>query len=409
MSTHAHIRCPGTRASILYNVGPASATRYGLARQNAFVRRFRIAAFATSRPLTRPNVHSPTHQVGTRGENATEYHDNDFDWEILRDDGREAVRRQRLEHAQVGAETATATSTSTSTSTDVPCTNEWEEFHAQHSLGRFFKEKRYLPIEFPQLRAKGVVVGEIGCGCGSALIPVLRDNETATAVACDVSSTAIAVFRDAAMPGAGIDPDRVELSVHDFPVTSPFGPETLDIAMVIFTLSAYHPEDMEAVVAGVKRGLRTGGLVLNARKTCARFSHSLTRTARCALRARSLARLVLLRDYGMYDMAQRRFHGSHLVDPDHLVYRRLDGTLSHFFDIDALKALFETAGFNTVEAKYCTVALRNKKKGNTMHRVFVHGVFQKLDDSSLMDELSDDVKAGLRFHVVGNDDDDDDV
>lgn len=117
---------------------------------------------------------------------------------------------------------------------------------------------------------------------------------------------------------------------------------------------------------------------------------------------------MLLRDYGMYDMAQRRFHGSHLVDPDHLVYRRQDGTLSHFFDIDALKALFETAGFNTVEAKYCTVALRNKKKGNTMHRVFVHGVFQKLDDSSLVDELSDDSKEGLRFHVVENDDNDDD-
>ena len=289
-------------------------------------------------------------------------------------------------------------------STAVPCTNEWEEFHAQHSLGRFFKEKRYLPIEFPQLRAKGVVVGEIGCGCGSALIPVLRDNQTATAVACDVSSTAIAVFRAAAMPGAGIDPGRVELSVHDFPVTSPFGSETLDIAMVIFTLSAYHPEDMEAVVAGLKRGLRTGGLVLNATRPAlfASLTHSL------ALRARSLARLVLLRDYGMYDMAQRRFHGSHLVDPDHLVYRRQDGTLSHFFDIDALKALFETAGFNTVEAKYCTVALRNKKKGNTMHRVFVHGVFQKLDDSSLVDELSDDSKEGLRFHVVENDDNDDD-
>ena len=55
---------------------------------------------------------------------------------------------------------------------------------------------------------------------------------------------------------------------------------------------------------------------------------------------------MLLRDYGMYDMAQRRFHGSHLVDPDHLVYRRQDGTLSHFFDIDALKVVSQ--GVNTL-------------------------------------------------------------
>ena len=72
---------------------------------------------------------------------------------------------------------------------------------------------------------------------------------------------------------------------------------------------------------------------------------------------------------------QLRFHGSHLADPDHLVYRRPDGTLSHFFDIDALAVLFETAGFQTEEAKYCTVSLRNKKKDLTMNRVFVHGVF----------------------------------
>lgn len=72
---------------------------------------------------------------------------------------------------------------------------------------------------------------------------------------------------------------------------------------------------------------------------------------------------------------QLRFHGSQLADPDHLVYRRPDGTLSHFFDIDALTDLFETAGFRTEKAKYCTVSLRNKKKDLAMNRVFVHGVF----------------------------------
>lgn len=155
---------------------------------------------------------------------------------------------------------------------------DWEDFHAQHSLGRFFKEKRYLPIEFPQLRDPNITIGEIGCGCGSALIPVLRDNPTATAVACDVSATAISVFQDSAMPGAGIDAGRVRLSVDDFPNTTPFDDQSLDVVMIIFTMSAFHPRDMKRVVRTVQRALRPGGLVV-------------------------------VRDYGLYDMAQVGLRG----------------------------------------------------------------------------------------------------
>ena len=205
--------------------------------------------------------------VGTRGDNAAEYHDNDFAWETLCAAGQEAIRRQQL-----AASTARPGVDETP-----PASHDWEEFHAQHSLGRFFKEKRYLPIEFPQLRTPGVTIGEVGCGCGSALIPVLRDNPTATAVACDVSGTAIQVFRDAAMPGAGIDSRRIRLSVNDFPNSSPFEDGSLDMAMIIFTLSAFHPNDMKRVVAAVRRGLKPGGLAL-------------------------------VRDYGLYDMAQVRIH-----------------------------------------------------------------------------------------------------
>lgn len=205
--------------------------------------------------------------VGTRGDNAAEYHDNDFVWETLCAAGQEAIRRQQLE----------ASTARPGVDETPPASHDWEEFHAQHSLGRFFKEKRYLPIEFPQLRTPGVTIGEVGCGCGSALIPVLRDNPTATAVACDVSGTAIQVFRDAAMPGAGIDSRRIRLSVNDFPNSSPFEDGSLDMAMIIFTLSAFHPNDMKRVVAAVRRGLKPGGLAL-------------------------------VRDYGLYDMAQVRMH-----------------------------------------------------------------------------------------------------
>jgi len=311
--------------------------------------------------------------VGTRGDNAAEYHDNDFVWETLCAAGQEAIRRQQLE-----ASTARPGADETP-----PASHDWEEFHAQHSLGRFFKEKRYLPIEFPQLRTPGVTIGEVGCGCGSALIPVLRDNPTATAVACDVSGTAIQVFRDAAMPGAGIDSRRIRLSVNDFPNSSPFEDGSLDMAMIIFTLSAFHPNDMKRVVAAVRRGLKPGGLALV--RDYGLYDMAQVRMYACMHSRRRQCIQVITADSRSHSRShshttspahpQLRFHGSQLADPDHLVYRRPDGTLSHFFDIDALTDLFETAGFRTEKAKYCTVSLRNKKKDLAMNRVFVHGEF----------------------------------
>ena len=210
--------------------------------------------------------------VGTRGENAAEYHDDDFEWETLLEDGRRAILRQ-LEERRVDAMVHDSAQSGSERVDQID--RDWEDFHAQHSLGKFFKEKRYLPIEFPQLRTPNITIGEIGCGCGSAMIPVLRDNPTATAVACDVSATAVSVFQDAALPGAGIDSSRVRLSVNDFPDTSPFEDESVDVAMIIFTLSAFHPRDMKRVVEVARRGLKPDGLVV-------------------------------VRDYGLYDMAQVR-------------------------------------------------------------------------------------------------------
>jgi methyltransferase-like protein 6 len=295
--------------------------------------------------------------VGGRGANAGEYYDEDFAWETLCEEGRVAVARQRRERLEQGlghglegggveGRDVRERGRGGEGGEDVDV-HAWEDFHAKHSLGRFFKEKRYLPMEFPCLLTAGAVIGEVGCGCGSALIPVLRANPSAVAVACDVSETAISVCMETALPGAGIEAGRVSLSVHDFPATSPFVPGSLDILMVIFTLSAFHPNDMCRVVDAAWAALKPGGVVV-------------------------------FRDYGQYDMAQLRFHGRQLVDDESLVYGRLDGTLSHFFAVDDVRDLFSCRGFRARECKYCTVKLRNKKTGLGMKRVFVHGVFEKV-------------------------------
>ncbi len=280
--------------------------------------------------------------VGEKGRNATEYHDNDFDWSTCVVDGENAVARQREEYRTVSTRRE---------SLGIGYSATWEDFHHSHSTGRFFKEKRYLTIAFPRLLesygTRGHVIGEIGCGCGSALIPILRDNPCATAIACDVSSTAIEFF-SSVCADAGIESDRVRLSVHASGSTeeSPFEAHSVDSMLIIFTLSAFHPREMQYVLREAYTALNQGGMVL-------------------------------FRDYGMYDMAQLRFHGSQLVDDEHLVYRRADGTLSNFFSIEFLEREFTKAGFSTVECRYVTTHVTNTKKRVTMKRVYVHGVFQK--------------------------------
>ncbi|PPD72797.1 hypothetical protein GOBAR_DD30301 [Gossypium barbadense] len=52
----------------------------------------------------------------------------------------------------------------------------WQSFHIQHSSGKFFKERRYLLKEFPELVScgDGCKVLEVGCGNGSSALPILR-------------------------------------------------------------------------------------------------------------------------------------------------------------------------------------------------------------------------------------------
>ncbi|RVW34192.1 O-methyltransferase 3 [Vitis vinifera] len=103
--------------------------------------------------------------------------------------------------------------------------------------------------------------------------------------------------------------------------------------------------------------------------------------------------LLLFRDYGLYDMTMLRF------EPEKRVgfreYMRSDGTRSYFFCMDTVRDLFTGSGFTEVlillieichycllmlihqlELEYCCVK-SNRRNGKSMHRVWVHGKFQK--------------------------------
>jgi len=90
---------------------------------------------------------------------------------------------------------------------------------------------------------------------------------------------------------------------------------------------------------------------------------------------------VCFRDYGLYDMPMLRFDptascksASASGDP---VFLRGEGTIARFFTVESTRELFEAAGFTTVELRYCTVFNHNRKTGQKLKRVFVHGVFEK--------------------------------
>lgn len=118
---------------------------------------------------------------------------------------------------------------------------------------RFFKDRNWLFTEFPELDSADQQLGpdskskinmlEVGCGVGNTVFPVLQNvsNQNFFIYACDFSEAAISILKEHSL----YDENRCSAFVCD--VTSedwdpPFKEETLDIATLIFVLSAISPE-----------------------------------------------------------------------------------------------------------------------------------------------------------------------
>ncbi|GMH32622.1 hypothetical protein BSKO_00456 [Bryopsis sp. KO-2023] len=228
----------------------------------------------------------------------------------------------------------------------------WESFHSQHGKGRFFKERRYLSLEFPQLGKSDPPQHfiEIGAGCGSSILPVLRSNNSCTCTACDVSSTALQLLM-AAAKNTGIDCSRIKTVVLDAAEPpaenyTPIGGHEADCVLLVFTLSAVPPHMMANMLQHAFQCLRPGGLLL-------------------------------LRDYGLCDMTQLRYKASQRKGEN--LYQRSDGTLAYYFTKEFLSELMGNLGFEAVECEYVCVIWKNRKNGKELKRVFVHGIFKKPD------------------------------
>ncbi|CDO68799.1 hypothetical protein BN946_scf184805.g8 [Trametes cinnabarina] len=156
-----------------------------------------------------------------------------------------------------------------------------------------------------------MVVAEIGCGAGNAVFPLLEANKNPhlTLKAYDYSSHAVKLVQNNPLylsPPLG----TIEAAVWDLTSSElPPGlePGSVDIITLVFVMSALHPREWANAVSNTHKLLKPGGLVL-------------------------------MRDYGRYDLTQLRFKGGRLLDDN--FYIRGDKTRVYFFELDELALLW---------------------------------------------------------------------
>ncbi|KAM6163548.1 tRNA N(3)-cytidine methyltransferase METTL2A [Rhynchocyon petersi] len=186
---------------------------------------------------------------------------------------------------------------------------------------------------------------EVGCGVGNTVFPILQTNNDPGlfVYCCDFSTTAVELVQT----NSEYDPSRCLAFVHDLcdeDKSYPVPKESLDIIILIFVLSAIVPDKMQKAINRLSRLLRPGGMML-------------------------------LRDYGRYDMAQLRFKKGQCLSEN--FYVRGDGTRVYFFTQDELDTLFTAAGLEKVQNLVDHRLQVNRGKQLTMYRVWIQCKYRK--------------------------------
>ncbi|KAF8956960.1 S-adenosyl-L-methionine-dependent methyltransferase [Flammula alnicola] len=218
----------------------------------------------------------------------------------------------------------------------------WDNFYKMNA-SNFFRNRKWLHNEFPELVAAThadagpTTIMEVGCGkiysylwvkcimpqdltpflpgAGNSVFPLLsaNNNPQLRLHAYDYASHAVKLVQSDPLylsPPVG----TIHASVWD--VTSPdslpsdITPGTVDIVIMVFVMSALHPDEWGRAINNIHKILKPGGVVL-------------------------------FRDYGRYDLTQLRFKGGRLLDEN--FYMRGDKTRVYFFELDELSLLFTGA------------------------------------------------------------------
>ncbi|KAL4222877.1 Methyltransferase-like protein 2-A [Mactra antiquata] len=186
---------------------------------------------------------------------------------------------------------------------------------------------------------------EVGCGVGNTVFPILQANNDPDLMlyCCDYSSTAIQLVKE----NVDYNTKRCHAFVCDISDPSntiPFPDESLDIIILIFILSANHPDKFQYILNRLAGFLKPGGMIL-------------------------------FRDYGRYDLAQLRFKKGKCLGEN--FYVRGDGTRVYFFTQEELRDMMTKAGLieqqNLVDRRLQV----NRGKQLKMYRVWIQCKYQK--------------------------------
>eukprot|EP00043_Microstomoeca_roanoka_P005604 m.56842 g.56842 ORF g.56842 m.56842 type:complete len:358 (-) comp13035_c1_seq3:300-1373(-) len=252
----------------------------------------------------------------------------------------------------------------------------WEKFYSTHE-NKFFKDRRWLFTEFPELmrpcdewptadqephvlstkqtsspfnserweasKSSRVRVLEVGCGAGNTVFPLVDNNpDNAFFVyACDYAPTAVELVKGHEKYNA----DRCHAFVCNI-ATDEIGlpDESLDAIILIFVLSALHPDEMAAAVTKLVKCLKPGGALI-------------------------------LRDYGRHDLAQLRLKKGRYLQEN--FYIRGDGTRVYFYEQDEVRRLMEEHGLMEEQNKFDRRLIVNRAKRVTMQRVWLQCKYRK--------------------------------
>lgn len=224
----------------------------------------------------------------------------------------------------------------------------WDLFYKRNKTN-FFKDRHWTKREFEELTENASPnetkpsLLEVGCGVGNFIFPLIQEGTDFFINACDFSPRAIEylkenkLYNETTCHAFVCDITREELSNH-IPL------ESVNIATMIFVLSAIHPDKMSFALENILKVLRPGGLLL-------------------------------LRDYGLYDQAMLRFSSGHKLMDN--FYVRQDGTRAFYFSEEHLAQLAVDTGFQVITNSYVSRKTVNHKESISVPRVYIQAKFQK--------------------------------
>jgi tRNAThr (cytosine32-N3)-methyltransferase len=273
------------------------------------------------------------------------------EWDEIKEGEAEAIIDKQIASSLYGQTTPEAKGITTDCITaDAP--SKWDTFYSHHERA-FFKDRKWLSAEFPELFVPHSKVLELGCGAGNTILPLsvaraeidMEGSYTAGPLlhACDFAPKAVELVRS----HQDCDPRHLHVFLHDLAQDDLFedvAPCSIDTVIAIFVLSALDPLRLPFAFKKIFKVLAPGGRLL-------------------------------FRDYGRYDMTQLRFKPARLIRPD--LYFRGDGTAVHYFNNEELAGLATAAGFEVVRNETDRRLLVNRQRKLTMYRVWIQAKFSR--------------------------------